>query len=68
MYIFRIYNVTLYDYLSDTELVPELYYIDLKKNRINGFLNQRRETISLENRIKEGVSVNKCDDVQSFFS
>lgn len=61
------YIMLPYEYISNSNLIPEIYYIDLKKNRINGFINQRRETISLENKMKEGAYLKKCDDVQSFF-
>jgi len=61
------YIMMPYNYLINKNLVPEIYYIDLKKNRINGFINQRRKTISLENRINEEQHLQKCDDVESFF-
>lgn len=37
-----------YKYIINSDLVPEIYYIDLKKNRIEGALQQNREIISLE--------------------
>jgi hypothetical protein len=42
------YIMIPYNYIIDKELVPEIYYIDFKKTRIEGFLNQQRELISLE--------------------
>lgn len=47
------YILVPYDYIADNTLTPELYYIDLKKNRIEGFLNQRRETRKLESSIEK---------------
>jgi len=38
-----------YEYLSDKDLVPEIYYIDLEKSKIEGSLTQQREIISLNN-------------------
>ena len=36
-----------YQYISDRDLVPEIYYIDLDKAKIEGSLTQQREIISL---------------------
>lgn len=58
------YIMIPYEYIEDTHLTPELYYLDLKKNRIEGFLNQRRETISLEKKMKTTSSYNNTN---SFF-
>ena len=42
------YIMIPYEYVLDKELVPEIYYLDLKKNRIEGFINQKREVVSLQ--------------------
>ena len=62
------YIMIPYEYVKDITLVPEIYYMDLKKNRIEGFLNQRREIISLQNKPGAGAKYQKCDNVESFFS
>ena len=46
------YIMVPYNYINDVTLVPEIYYLDLKKNRIEGFINQKREVISLSNEKK----------------
>ena len=42
-----------YNYIINEDLTPEIYYIDLQKNRIEGFLNQRNEVVSLQKKKKE---------------
>ena len=57
-----------YEYILNTDLVPEIYSVDLIKHRIEGFLNQKKKTINLEKkRIMNNNNV-KYDDVQSFFT
>ena len=58
-----------YKYILDIELVPEIYYIDLKKNRIEGSINQNREVLSLENKIKnEKNTYDNRADLNVFFT
>jgi hypothetical protein len=56
-----------YEYVLNKLFVPEIYYIDLNKNRIEGFINQRREVISLQDKINKKPK-KKYDDVQTLFS
>ena len=58
-----------YKYILDIELVPEIYYLDLKKNRIEGSINQNREVRSLENKIKnEKNTYNNNSNLNGLFS
>lgn len=59
-----------YKYILDIDLTPELYSLDLKKNRIEGFINQNRELISLENKIKNENNNNykKTENLDSLFN
>jgi len=43
-----------YEYIVNTDLVPEIYYIDLCKMRVEGYMSQYKELISLQQN-----SVNK---------
>jgi len=61
------YILVPYEYVQNIDLVPEIYYLDLKKNRIEGFLNQRRETVSLESKMKENDKTYN-NSLESFFS
>lgn len=56
-----------YEYVLNKLLVPEIHYIDLNKNRIEGFINQRREVVSLQDQINK-KPVDKYDNVQTLFS
>ena len=58
-----------YKYILDIELVHEIYYLDLKKNRIEGSINQNREVRSLENKIKnEKNTYNNNSNLNGLFS
>ncbi len=61
------YVTVPYQYILNKLLVPEIYYMDLKKNRIEGFINQRREVVSLQDKIKT-KPIEKYDNVQNLFS
>lgn len=56
-----------YEYVLNKLLVPEIYYIDLKKNRIEGFITQRREVVSLQADIRQKPN-EKYANVQTLFS
>jgi len=56
------YIMIPYKYILNIELTPELFYIDLNRNKIEGFLNQKKQNISLED-----TSLNKKQSYQAFF-
>lgn len=56
-----------YEYVLNKLLVPEIYYINLKKNRIEGFINQRREVVSLQSKTKNTTN-KEYSNIQSFFA
>ena len=58
------YVMVPYNYVIDKELVPEIYYLDLKKNRIEGFINQKRDVISLNDH----KNLKKYNDDSSYKS
>lgn len=59
------YILVPYDYIADASLTPELFYLDLKKNRIEGFLNQRRETRKMETSMNSNTK--NYNSLQSLF-
>lgn len=60
------YLLVPYKYILNKYLTPEIFYLDLDKNRVEGFLNQRKKTVSLENKLKE-KKFSKPDELESFF-
>lgn len=50
------YVLLPYEYVADPLLAPELFYLDLKKNRIEGYLNQRQQTIDLQKKASSSHS------------
>ena len=42
-----------YEYITNCDLTPELYYIDFKKNRVEGYLNQTKEMISIQKKTQD---------------
>jgi hypothetical protein len=62
------YIMIPYNYVNDLELVPEIYYIDLKKNRIEGFINQKRDVISLNESNKNIKKYNDNTSYNSIFN
>jgi hypothetical protein len=42
------YIMLPYNYIKDKELVSEIYHIDFNKARVEGYLNQQKELISLD--------------------
>jgi len=61
------YVMVPYNYVIDKELVPEIYYLDLKKNRIEGFINQKRDVISLNDH-KNFKKYNDDSSYKSIFN
>lgn len=56
------YILVPYDYILDIKLTFEIYSIDLLRSRVEGYLNQRKEMISLETKTLKNIEKDKKKD------
>ncbi len=64
------YILIPYDYVLNKNLTYEIYTLDFIKERVEGYINQRKEIVNLENNIvvkKENNKKYKQDDFGSLF-
>jgi hypothetical protein len=60
------YIMVPYEYVTSSKYTGELYTLDFKRERVEGYINQRKEMINLQNNVEIKVQNKKVYEIDTF--